>query len=345
MAIMPRRRDLMPVGGIGNAAGLPSESGIDLQSLRPGQYFAEAGGRQLSNIPGLGLESFREALPPGADASRLQQLGRLFRTQDQEQQLRRVAQQQERLAALRQRTAPLSMTQQGRQRIADQEAATTQRTAEQEQRQQNVMAQLEAKFGRPAEARAQGQVEATRLSTEAAAQQAEQDRAFRAGEGEKERAARLELAQTQVQGKQQEAEAARMEREQMDRIRAGRATQRDVQERREKLTDDIRTLQLEGAKNPAIAEAARRAVMAMEGELQSLSATPATPEATALTPTAGQTGETGAAAQDLNGDGKTTAAEALYNRLSSALNQPGLTDAQRVKIRERMTQAKAMFAG
>lgn len=151
---------------------MANESGVDLQTLRSGEYFAEAGDNQMSNIPGMDLP------PPGGrsgfDANAALKTGRMFRTRAQEQDLQRIAKAQDRLMAQRSRMDKLAMTQQGRSRAEAMERAPAEREARLEAKNQRDLQQIRASKVEPAEAKGRADVEMTRLEV---AQKQEADKA------------------------------------------------------------------------------------------------------------------------------------------------------------------------
>jgi len=132
--------------GFGANAGVPVEGApgvnVEPRNLKPGQFFAEAGERKLSNIPGLGLESFQST--PEVDPTRL---GRAFRTRSQEDERQRTSAAFERLARKRADVAKLSMTREARARLEKGEAAVAATAAGKKTRHQNLLEVLRAKPG------------------------------------------------------------------------------------------------------------------------------------------------------------------------------------------------------
>ena len=153
MAILPRRRDLFGAGGGYESAG------IDLQTLRPGEYYAEAGNNQMSNIPGLDLPPVGANVRAGFDANAALKAGRMFRTRAQEQDLQRMAKAQDRLQSQRSRMDKLAMTQEGRKRAEAAEAAPAEREARLLAKHQRDLQQIRAAKVEPAEVKARSVAE------------------------------------------------------------------------------------------------------------------------------------------------------------------------------------------
>lgn len=222
--------------------GLMTPSGYEPGRLKAGQYYAEGPGGQYSNVREYGLP---DALAPQRqpDMAKLARIGREFRTREQAADLRRIAKARAKLDAFRSRVDRKSLTMQARQRLeqADQSRLATQEARQQAQ--QNALARLDKRFGEPARLQAEAAKAQTALQAEAAKQQAALTR-----EGFQNR---MDIERLRAETAEQKQKRQAEERAVQERINQGRATARDVQMRTRQLDDGIGRLNIQIAQATA----------------------------------------------------------------------------------------------
>jgi len=306
MAILPRRRDLMAESKLNMAGGSYSMG----PTMRPGEYYAEAGNNQMSNIPGLDLPPVGANVRAGFDANAALKAGRMFRTRAQEQDLQRMAKAQDRLQSQRSRMDKLAMTQEGRKRAEAAEAAPAEREARLLAKHQRDLQQIRAAKVEPAAVKARSEAEQAQSNvTQKEADRAQHGELTREGftvtrEGH---AVTKDVAKQQIESREMIAEENRKAAELKDKIVTGRATQKEITDRRNQLADNARKLQVLGAEHPELAPTLRSAVRAIEAEAAGLGASPVA--APAAPPAAGATGQSAATAPVANAPAAAAAAQ------------------------------------
>jgi len=222
--------------GFGANAGVPVEGApgvnVEPRNLKPGQFFAEAGERKLSNIPGLGLESFQST--PEVDPTRL---GRAFRTRSQEDERQRTSAAFERLARKRADVAKLSMTREARARLEKGEAAVAATAAGKKTRHQNLLEVLRAKPGGVETQQAKN--DTLRAEAERKREVLEAERKFKGEQGQLDRDTKERIATQSTESREQREARKAQERQDTADIKSGNATAQQITRRKQALTDGI----------------------------------------------------------------------------------------------------------